>query len=62
LIERAERIRRLQQIQSQMKIEHEPQQVSAQYEINQEKSNEMYLQMLKQERLKRVRRQMQLAG
>ena len=45
-----------------MKVEHEPQQVSAQYEINQEKSNEMYLLMLKQERLKRVRRQMQLAG
>ena len=39
-----------------MKVEHEPQQVSAQYEINQDKSNEMYLQMLKQERLKRVRR------
>ena len=62
LIERAERIRRLQQIQNQMKVEHEPHHASAQYEINQDKTNEMYLQMLKQERLKRVRRQMQQAG
>lgn len=40
----------------------EPASSSAQYEIDQEKSNEMYTEMLKQERLKRVRRQMQQAG